>query len=77
MPSRNGAVLNVAQAQAALRGHSSAGAGEGVVFNMSIDARGAQAGTAEQIDAALARRIPELARRITAIQGDRRRRGLA
>ncbi|MCU0907166.1 MAG: hypothetical protein MUF73_06905 [Rhodobacteraceae bacterium] len=61
VPSRSGAMLNVAQAQTALRG---AGGGVTVQNHIHIDARGAVAGVGAEIDAALARRLPDIDRRV-------------
>jgi hypothetical protein len=55
-------------------GVSRGGAGAGGV-SISIDARGAQAGVAEQIDAKLRAALPEIARLAKASVADGRRRG--
>ncbi|WP_339107129.1 hypothetical protein [Thioclava sp. GXIMD4216] len=66
VPSQNGAILNVPQAQAALRKSAGSGAAT-VVRNISIDARGAQAGVADQIVSALAAYDEQLPARVVGI----------
>ncbi|WP_226559628.1 glycoside hydrolase family protein [Salipiger thiooxidans] len=64
VPSRSGAILNVSQAQAALRGAgpSNSGQGGGVTLNpvFQVDARGAQRGAAEEFAMQLRRAYPQL-----------------
>jgi hypothetical protein len=67
-------VLSRAEVAAGMGRGGSTGAG-GVTI--SIDARGAQAGVAEQIDAKLRAAIPEIARLARASVADGRRRGHA
>jgi hypothetical protein len=71
VPSQSGAVLNVPQAQAAMRGQG----GGGVVNNFHIDARGAVEGTDAKIANALQAFIPQVSRIAVVAVGDARSRG--
>jgi hypothetical protein len=70
VPSRSGGVLNVAQAKDALRGQNSGGG-----VTISIDARGAVEGVADQINAVITRRLPEIVRASSAYGAERSLRG--
>jgi hypothetical protein len=63
-------VLSRAEVSDGMRSGSGAGG-----VSISIDARGAQAGVAEQIDAKLRAALPEIARLAKASVADGRRRG--
>lgn len=71
VPSQNGAVLSVPQAQAAL---ASGTGGASVMMNVTVNAQGAQIGVAEQIDRRLAGILPDLQRQTVAAVKDAQRR---